>query len=320
MLLVSQLSALDTTLLTSDKQKIFKQKQRAIEANAQNLKYNWVSPLNLSTSLNSSEGMNQSTYNASLQLNQDIYRSGGIGESMSYADSQLAYDMLNLERENATLYEELLGGLLELQKLGVTLEQAQYRFENAKIEVFLKTQQYKAGSVDITEMNQALMNKNTILKTILTTKESLIDKEISLKKLTHIPLKQIKVSYFQELSQDTFVQNNFNLLQAKLESKLAGTQYAIKKTDYMPTLSVNGQVGYQDNIDSSRQTLQNHAYHSMGVSFSMPLDFNSKSVLEEQEASYFQSRIEVSDVEADEISLYKQRINKIENSASFTPH
>ena len=313
MLLISQLSALDTTLLTEDKQKIFKQKKRTIEASAQSLKYNWVSPLNLSTSLNSSEGINQATYGASLQLNQDIYRSGGIEESMSYADSKLAYDMLSLEQENATLYEELLGGLLELKKLKVTLEQAQYKFENSKIEVFLKTQQYKTGSVDITQMNEALMNKNTFLKSILTTKESIIDKEITLKKLTDVPLENIKVSYFRELAQETFVENNFNILQAKLESKLVGTEYEIKKTDYLPTLSVNGQVGYQDNINSSVQTLQDNAYHSVGVTFSMPLDFNQKSALEEQEASYLQSRIEINDVESDEISLYKQRMNKINN-------
>ncbi|MCH9739284.1 MAG: TolC family protein [Epsilonproteobacteria bacterium] len=309
----THLSALDTTLLTADKQKIFEQKKRVIEANAKQLKYNWVSPLNLSSSVSSSESVSDMGYNASIQLNQDIYRSGGIGESMSYADSKLAFDLLSLELENATLYQALLVGLLELKKLNLTLDQAEYQFKNSEIEVFLKSQQYKTGNVDITEMNEALMNKNSILKTILTTKESIIDKEIALKKLTSIPLNEIKVSYFRLLSQEEFIQNNFTVLQAKLESKLAGTEYAIKKTDYLPTLSLNGQVGYQDTLESNSQTVQDNEYHSLGLTLSMPLDFNSKSALEEQEANYLQSRIEVSDVEAEERALYEQSMNKIKN-------
>lgn len=313
MVFAMELNALDVALLTADKQEIFKQKQRAIEANAKQLKYNWISPLSLSSSVSSSEGVDDTSYNASIRLNQDVYRSGGIGQSMSYADSKLAYDLLSLELENAILYEELLVGLLELKQLRVILEQAEYKLKNSEIEIFLKTQQYKTGNVDITEMNEALMNKNSVLKSILTTKESIINKEIGLKKLTDLPLEAISVLAFRHLTEEDFIQNSFNVLQSKLESTLAGTEYEIKKTDYLPTVSVSGQMGYQDTFKSNSQSMIDKEYHSLGLTLSMPLDFNSKSAMEEKEASYLQSRIVVGDVEAEEKAFYQQSMNRIKN-------
>lgn len=310
---LTPLTALDTSLLTSDKQEIFEQKKRVIEASAQQLKYNWVSPVSVSSSLSSSDGVNDMSSNTAIQLNQDIYRSGGISESMNYADGQLAYDMLGLEEENAVVYSELLVGLLELQQLNVTLKKTEYQFKNSEIEVFLKSQQYKSGNVDITELNDALMRKNAILKTLLTTKQSIIDQEISLKKLTPLSLESIKVLPFRPLSKEQFIQNNFTLLQSKLESQLAGTQYAIKKTDYLPTVSLSAKAGYQDSLQSSSQILMDNAYHSLGVTVSMPLDFNANSALEEQEANYLQRRINVSDVQRAQNAFYEQSINKINN-------
>lgn len=311
------LYGLDTTLLTTQKQAIFEQKLRAIKASAHALKYNWISPLTLSTSLNSSEGIKSSQYNALIQFNQDIYRSGGIGHSMNYAENQLAYDLLDLESQNAALYKEILIGALELQQLQITLEQNEYQLKNSEIEIFLKTQQYKTGNVDITEMNNAIMNKNNLLKTMIATKESIANKKIALTQLSNQPVEKIRVKYFEPITQEQFIQNSFGVLQAKIESQLAGTEYAIDKSSYLPSISVNGQLGYQDALSQSQQINGDKNYHSLGISLSMPIDFNAPSKLEAQEASYLQQRIEISDIESEQEVFYQQQMQKIDDYNSY---
>lgn len=310
--------ALDTALLTSQKQAIFEQKQKAIEANARVMKYNWISPLSLGSSISTSEGIGSSTYNARIQFNQDIYRSGGIGHQMAYAESKLAYDMLGLEQENAMLYEELLIGRLELEQLQARLRQNEYKLKNAEIEVFLKTQLYKSGNVDITEMNNALMNKNSMMKSIITAKENISNKKIVLAQLTGQPVDSIRVKSFSNMTEKTFLQNNFTVLQAKLESQLAGTEYAIEKSDYLPSVSVSGQLGYQDSLTDAQQILQDKNYHSLGLSLSMPIDFNAPASLEAQKATYLQRRIEVADVETERQAFYQQQMIKVRDYEEYT--
>lgn len=79
------------------------------------------------------------------------------------------------------MYEELFTGLLEYKKLDFILKQNHFTLLNTEIDVFLKTQQYKTGDADITELNRALREKNAALKVKLTAKQVMIEKEIALK-------------------------------------------------------------------------------------------------------------------------------------------
>jgi outer membrane protein TolC len=311
---ISHLYGLDLTLLTHQKQEIFKKKKEIIEASAKQLKYNWISPLHLSSSLNQSNSNSGLGYNASIQLNQDIYRSGGIGHALSYADAQLAYNLLSLEMENAQLYQELFVGLLTLQRLKVELEQAEYQLKNSEIAIFLKTQQYKTGAVDITELNNALMSKNSTLKTLLTTKKTILSQQIALRQLTDTPLEQIKIMPFKSLAYETYIQSNFNFLQAMFNSQLTDTEYEIQKTNYLPKVSVSGQYGYQDRTTNYTQ---DNTFHSVGLTLSMPLDYNEKASLEENYASFLKSKLDIGDIKADEEAFYKQGQTAIANYQEY---
>ncbi len=308
------LFAFDESLLKEEKQDILQQKEAEIRASSKQLKYNWISPLNLSASTSKSNTQDDFGYDTSIQLNQDIFRSGGIGEALEYGDLKLAYDLIGLDKERTILYQELFVSLLKLEKLKFSLEQTEYKLKNGDIEVFLKKEQYKIGTVDITELNRALMDKNSILKTLLTTKTTLLNQKIRLTKLTDITLEKIKIPHFKLLSKEHYLKNNINILKVKLQNKLAKSAYNITKSDYLPKLSVNAQYGYQDTKVSSLQNSKtNHDYHSLGLNLSMPLDYNTKAALQEKKAISIRTKLEITDLEADEIALYNEALHQIEN-------
>lgn len=313
-LVALNLFAWEIALLKKEKQEVLIQKKAAIEASARQLKYNWVSPITLSASYTKSSNNDEFLFGGSVQLNQDIFRSGGIFYALDYADIKLASDLIGWEKESAGYFEELFVALLELKKLQLQLKQSEYKYKNSEIEVFLKKEQYKNGYVDITEFNNALIDKNSLLKTIMTTKQSIDEKRIALMQLTDLAPETITLPRFAVLSEETYKKNSFNILEAKLSTALADRQYDLTVTDYLPALSVNGQYGYQDYSSSYFQGGgQESTYHSIGLTLSMPLDFNTKAALQENKAAYLQNKWQLSDTEADELALYRQSMSRIGN-------
>jgi hypothetical protein len=88
-LLVFNLLASDKPLLRVNKQDIINEQKKEIEANAQKTKYDWVAPLNLSSSYSKSDTQNDGVSDSSINLNQDVFRSGGIFYKIDYANVKL---------------------------------------------------------------------------------------------------------------------------------------------------------------------------------------------------------------------------------------
>lgn len=307
--LAFNLLASDKTLIRVNKQDIINEQKKEIEANAQKLKYDWISPLNLSSSYTKSDTNSDAISDTSIKFNQDIFRSGGIIYKIDYANVKLKNSLESLALANTSMYEELFRGLLEYKKLDSILKQNHFTLLNTEIDVFLKTQQYETGDADITELNRALREKNAALKVKLTAKQAMIEKEIALKKLTDRELDSIDIPKFELISEDEYQQSNYNLLVASTNKELSDKEYKITKSSYLPTLSVNGAYGYMDNPNINF----NDDYYTVGATLNMPLDFNTKVTLQESKAIYMQNSLKIQESKIDEMASYEASVSKIEN-------
>lgn len=300
--------------LTTQKQQIQIEKKKEIEAAYKGLKYNWINPLTLSASTSKNSNFDVWSKSAGVSLNQDLFRSGGILYALDYANTKREYDLLSLEIENNTLYQELYLALLNLKVLELELSQNDYQIKNADINIFLKRQQYQTGEIDITLLNDALMEKNTLLKSKLTLQESISKQKIALTALTDTPLEHIVIPTFTTPEKTRFLHNNLTLLLVDAQSNLSNITYKLTKTGFLPTLSVNGQYGYQDNTsDGILNQNPDNTYHNMGLTLSMPLDFNTKSSLQEAKAAAMAQKIAIADTKNDQLSTYEQQISQIQN-------
>jgi outer membrane protein len=313
LLVVTNLYPVDEMLIRTNKLDIINEQKKEIEANAQKIKYDWISPLNLSHSYSRSNIQGEGVSDTSLNLTQDVFRSGGIIYKIAYADIKLKNSLSSLSLENTSLYKELYSGLLALKKLRLILKQNHFTFLNTEIEVFLKTQQYKTGDVDITELNRALREKNSALKIELTAKQAIVEKEIELKKLTDVKLESIDVPIFKMLSKEEYQESNYNLEVSKLNGELSDTSYKITRSSYLPTISINGAYGYRDNPTINF----NDDYYSFGATLSMPLDYNYYSTLQESKAVYLTNKLQIQETKIDEMALYKAGISRIQNYEAY---
>lgn len=307
------LFASDDSLLRVNKQEIIKAQQKEIEANYQKIKYDWISPINLSSSYTKSDTQDDLVSDSSISLNQDVFRSGGIFYKIDYANIKLKNSLTSLALENTSLYKELFTGLLQLKKLQLLEKQTHFNLLNAEIEVFLKTQQYKTGALDITELNRALRDKNSISKSELTAKQAIVEQEIALKKLTNRELNGIEIPKFELITKEQYEESNYKLLVANLNTELSDKQYKITRSSYLPTVSLNAAYGYQDNPNIDF----NDDYYRYGVKLSMPLSFNYYSTLQESKAVYLQERLNIVENKIDAMSLYDAAISKIDNYEKY---
>jgi outer membrane protein len=307
------LFASDDPLLRVNKQEIIKAQKQEIEANSQKTKYDWIAPINLSSSYTKSDTQDDFVSDSSISLNQDIFRSGGIMYKIDYANVKRENSLASLASQNTSLYKELFTGLLQLKKLKLIEKQTHFNLLNAEIEVFLKTQQYKAGDLDITELNRALRDKNSILKSELTAKQNIIEREIELKKLTDKDLSSIEIPKFELIDKKSYEEANYNLLVANLNTELSDKAYKVTRSSYLPTLSVNAAYGYTDNPNIN----YDDDYYRYGLRLSMPLSFNYSSTLEESRAAYLQDKLQIQEDKIDVMSLYDVTLSKIKNYEDY---
>jgi len=309
LVMVLNLVAVENPLLRVNKQEIINEQKKEIEANAQKIKYDWIAPLNLSSTYSKTNTQDDAVSDTSVNLNQDLFRSGGISYKIDYADVKLENSLTSLALENTSLYEELFSGLLEYKKLYLILQQNHFTLLNTEIDVFLKTQQYKAGDVDITELNRALRERNAALKIELTAKQAIVEKEIELKKLTDRELDSIEIPRFELVSKEEYKESNYDLLVASTNKELADKEYKITKSSYLPTMSANAAYGYRDNSNINFHD----DYYTLGVTLSMPIDYNTKATLQESKAIYLQNSLNIEESRVDAIALYDAGVSKIEN-------
>lgn len=312
-LIAFNLLASDVALLRVNKQNILNEQKKEIEANSQKIKYGWVSPLNLSTSYSKNDTQDEGVSDTSLNVNQDVFRSGGIFYAIDYANVKEKNSLTSLALENSSLYKELFLTLLELKKLRLILEQNHFTFLNTEIEVFLKTQRYKAGDVDVTELNRALRDKNAALKIELIAKQAIVEKEIELKKLTDVELRDIKIPTFELSSQERYKKTNYLLQVSKLNSELSDKSYKITRSSYLPTLRLNGAYGYVDNPNINFSD----DYYRVGATLSMPLDYNYYSTLQESKAIYLNNKMQIQESNIEEMALYEAGVSKIKNYEAY---
>lgn len=315
-----QIIASDFSLLHPQKQEIQKEKLNEIEALHKKQKYNWVSPLNLSLSKNKSKSLSVGTYTvdqAAIGLSQDIFRSGGIYYTLSFADKQRTYQLLKLENENAQLYEQIYTSVLTLKRLYLQLKQSDYLLKNTEIDVFLKQEQYKVGSVDMTQLNRAIMDKNNQLKQIITTKESLASTQKKLRELTPLNYEDIDIPIFTMIDKEEYIKQNYAINESVLQSDVNFNQYKITKSNYLPRLSINAELGYQEYSQKTYMTNYDGDYYSMGLSISMPIDFNRSTTIQEQKAVYLQAKLQIENDKIAQKAAYEESQALIKNYQEY---
>lgn len=283
------------------------------------LKDSWINPINISAdSTKSKSGNSKSTSNKIyLDINQDIFRSGGILYTIQKAKLQKDLALQNYDLNLNSLNIDIYKLVLQLNKIDFQIEKQDYLIKNKSLEIDKKQSQYINGVISIEDLDSAIIEKNDLENQIEDLKTSKDDFEKQLKNLSPTSYKKILVNKLEVINLKSFLDNNKTLIIENLNSEISQKDLSITNTNYLPKVSLFSQIGYEDNNANDI----NDDYYNYGVRVSIPLDFNMNKNKQISKINYKLSKIKGNIKKDDEINKYEATLkslkridNKIKNS------
>jgi len=147
---------------------IQKQKEKSIlESKLQ--KDSWINALDLSADYTKNKNVDSnksSSKKVYLNFNQDIFRSGGILYTIRKGKQQelLANEVYN--NEITSLNIDINSLVLEIKKIDLQIKKQDFLIQNKTLEVEKKQEQYLNSTIDIEELDTAVIEKNDLLNQI----------------------------------------------------------------------------------------------------------------------------------------------------------
>lgn len=308
----------DASLLSPEKQHYYEQQFEQINASYEKLHYDWLSPINLKTSSiyekTAAYGAKDTRQNLSAGIAQDIFRSGGITYAIDYAHAKKESDTLVLGKEIASLNQQLITAVLTYRKNEITLQQSDLRLKNAQIEIFLKRKQYEAGDVDITFLNNALMNQSNELKNNTSLRYTLAQQKFEAAKLSDHTIDSITLPTFTLTQKENFLEEGWDIRTSQALSRSAAQQYGQIKSSYLPKLTLIADAGYQRFDAQSTPSTDYHGnFYDAGLQLSMPLAYNSSASTQEAQAVYLKQQALTADAKRQMSASYEQTVALVES-------
>lgn len=297
----------ESEILSDTKQKIIELKQKQIEQKEQSNKYDWVSNVNLNASVYKDED-DTKTNDYYLSISQKIFDFDGISSQIDYSSQLKKMESLNLDISTKNDLNTLFSLLIDIKINDMSLEQNLLNLKNSEIEIRNKQSEYKAGQLDISDLNDAIMKRNELSDTQKKIDLSKLVNINSIKKYTSKKYKEINIPKVKLMDKDLYMQNATSINYAKLDIKVNNSLYKIKKSDYLPSLAITGKYGYENTSSTNTED-----YYNYGLKVSMPLSFTASSEIEQTKLDHLISQQNLTDEIINSESTYDEVILSIKS-------
>lgn len=309
-------------LLSQEKQKLLNEQKNEYEAQSQKLRDNWIAPLNIGASYSydrSANGGYSDTKKVGASISQDIYRSGGIESQVAYANELRITNNIKWQKDIASLNLELYSLLLNYKKSLYELEQSSIKLKNHDIEIFIKQTLYEAGKSDITELNNALMDRISEQKLYTSLQYTLKKERLEIVKISDIDPDNFEVGEFLLIDEDKYIKESFDIRYDSSQSKTYKHLYNITSSSFQPSISVNSEAGFMEYDPKSNLSLNEYSgiYYGAGVSINIPLTYNASYAKEEAKAAYLKQSAAIADDVREKKASYKQTLELIQSYKDY---
>jgi outer membrane protein TolC len=260
------------------------------------LRKSWINPVMINYTESTStqpwdERVTDRTF--SVGIDQPIFKSGGIYYAIRFADLQEGANRAEIELQRRGLIVQAITTLFELKKNRLQQKQLKLKIRNDSIDIRRKREQYDAGVIDSSFLNQAILQRNRDRTTLLATElaEKNLRNAFSLlsdKKPDGLKLPRLTLLGFDEY-------RTFNMELEAQRLRVAQSEYESKMTwaKYLPTLSLNADYY---NTDSDRTLIgMNDNYYRYGFRISMPININAPQDIEASRVAYLKEAVQLQD-------------------------
>lgn len=295
------------------------------------LETSWINPVYITSDYTKDDdeaNLEYTTKDISINLKQDIFKSGGISHTITKAKLQkkLAFSEYNLELNK--LNNNIFKLVLQLNKTDLRIKKQNYLIQNKLIEIDKKEDFYLNSLINIEELDKIIIEKNELLnkkEDLKILKNNYLNK---LNKLTLINYKHIEVLPLKILTIGDFLKSNNKIIIQTLKRKILKQDLKIVASNYLPKVSLFSNVGRRDiNYKDDQYSNQEGNYYKYGIKLSIPLDYNIKKNKELSKIKHAIQQKKENLTQDNEINKYKKSTfqlniinNKIKNIKKTYKH
>jgi hypothetical protein len=190
------------------------------------------------------------------------------------------------------------------------------RLDNKEIEVFIKRQLYDAGKADITELNNAFMEKSVEQRSLVSLKYALAEQRFEIAKLSDINPESFPLPHFDLIEKEQFVEHQFDVEYSRSQTNTLKNFSGVTSSRYLPTLSLNSDIGYR-RYDPKELSGYSGNYYSAGVQLTLPLTYNASATIQEAQATYLKENASIADKKRELDAAYAQVMEKIQSYQEY---
>lgn len=298
---------IDEKILSEDRLNLFKYNQEKNEQSSSKLKKDWINPVNLSIAKSKSDTSN--TIRSAININQPIFKSGGIYSAINYANATYDYNNYDIKLQKKELIKQAVTMLFNLHILDLTIRRNELLLENANIDVERKKEQVFNGFLDTSTLDNAILDANEIknnLADLYYQKDELISNfaNIASSDYTNFELPVLTL-----VDEKMFLKRNLELSKAKADVEQKDYYSDMTVAKYLPTLSVD--ASHTQYHEDKNENITNENLYSYGLSLSMPLDVRTFNDIETEKINYLTSKLNLKNIELEERNFYKTKLSRL---------
>ncbi len=310
-----QLSAETLPNYLSDEKSLILQYSDEINIlNSSILRKSWISPIMIEYSesrMSNSRSRDGTDKVWSVGIDQPIFKSGGIYNAIMYANAFEESNRASIEIQRRALISSAVETLFNIKKLNLQIRQARLLVENDNIDVRRKKEQYLAGVIDSSFLNQAILQRNREKTQVLALKLALSEARSAFVKLSGKSPEGFSVPHLKLISKEEYISRNIELKQKKLKNVSDDYKISTTVAKYLPTVSVFGRYSDEDNDMGAFPSHYRDSYYTTGIKVDLALSVNSIEDIELSRVNYMKSAVELQDKAVEAEQDYNTAISKI---------
>ena len=300
--------------LSSQKRLIFEYSDEINSLNSSILRKSWISPIMVEYSqsrLSNSRSRDGTDRVWSVAIDQPIFKSGGIYSAIIYANALESSNKASIDIKRKSLISLAIETLFNIKKLHLQIKQAKLLVANDNIDVKRKKEQYLAGVIDSSYLNQAILQRNRDKTQILALKLALSEAKSNFIKLTGKSPNNFRLPHLKLITKSRYLSNNLELKQKRLQNVADDYKIYSTASKYLPTISLFGRYSSEKNKMGPFPSHYRDSYYNTGVKVTLALNINAFDDIELARVGYLKSAIELQDKAIEAEQDYNSAISKI---------
>jgi outer membrane protein TolC len=314
-----QADTLTDAILTPNKSAELKLERQKVDAEASIERDSWLNPImgSYSASYKTQFGVDQENYNATVGIDQPIFKSGGIYFAIKYANAKAYYNRLGITLKRNGVIKKTIESAMKLRQLDLSIKQASLEIEDAKSEVAFLQDQLSVGEVDGATLDKAVVALNSAKMKRIDLQNSKRDMQYQFSILSDKDYRELTLPKLTIIDKASYLEKNVNVKQSLSKSKESRYWKNVVISNYLPAVNLQLNYNYQEGINqtfSETFTPYNNksSYTNFGFKVSMPLfDVNMLKSVESARVDYLKSKINIDQVRADEKLFYDTKLAKV---------